>query len=249
MLVTKLNYMEPIRNVVKWIRITCSAKRAYKKKCEERELRKKVWSWDAPTQWNSTYKLLNDAIKYRDVLTELYNETCLNPNELINNDHWTLATVFRDVLATFNKVANVFSCVYEPNIHQVIIECIRIVNSISKANETSNIRNILDRIKAKCAGRRVLDEKISRLASQSIEMCIWKNDWHQVENKTRRRVLDEKISLLASQSIEMCACKKDWHQAENRSQGLKEDADDEDDPWMTMDTLDSSGDGRDCRPW
>ncbi|KAL2924957.1 putative AC transposase, partial [Bienertia sinuspersici] len=141
--------LEPIRKVVRWIRITSSVKRAYKKRCEERGLRKKVWSLDNPTCWNSTYKLLNDAIKYRDVLTELYNENHSDPNELITNDHWILATVIRDVLATFDNATNVFSYVYEPNIHQVILECIKIVNSISEASYKSSISNILDRMKAK----------------------------------------------------------------------------------------------------
>ncbi|KAL2928777.1 putative AC transposase, partial [Bienertia sinuspersici] len=38
-------------------------------------LRKKVIALDTPTRWNSTYKLLHDAIAYRDVLTDMYNES------------------------------------------------------------------------------------------------------------------------------------------------------------------------------
>ncbi|KAL2934870.1 putative AC transposase, partial [Bienertia sinuspersici] len=34
-----------------------------------------VWSLDTPTKWNSTYKLLNDEIRYHEVLTKLYNES------------------------------------------------------------------------------------------------------------------------------------------------------------------------------
>ncbi|KAL2929630.1 Zinc finger BED domain-containing protein RICESLEEPER 1 [Bienertia sinuspersici] len=34
---------------------------------EEYGLRKKVIALDTPTRWNSTYKLLHDAISYRDV--------------------------------------------------------------------------------------------------------------------------------------------------------------------------------------
>ena len=55
-----------------------------------------------------------------------------------------------------------------------------------------------------------------------------------------RRVLDEKRSRLHPDSIEMCVCKKDWDQADKRLQGLRKDDDDEDDPWMIMDSSDGS---------
>ncbi|KAL2933057.1 putative AC9 transposase, partial [Bienertia sinuspersici] len=35
------------------------------------------------------------------------------------------------------------------------------------------------------AGRRVLDEKRSRLSSESIEMCACKKDWDQAQKRTQ----------------------------------------------------------------
>ncbi|KAL2933466.1 putative AC transposase [Bienertia sinuspersici] len=67
--------LELIRNVIRWIRAARSAKRILKQKCEEYGLRKKVIALDTPTRWNSTYKSLHDAITYRDVLTDMYNES------------------------------------------------------------------------------------------------------------------------------------------------------------------------------
>ncbi|KAL2922304.1 putative AC9 transposase, partial [Bienertia sinuspersici] len=58
-----------------------------------------------------------------------------------------------------------------------------------------------------------------------------------------RRGLDEKRSHLSSKSIKMCVCKKDWDQGKKRTQGLKDEEEDEDDPWMTMDTSDFGGYG------
>ena len=113
--------LKPIRTVVRWIRVTRSIKRAYKKKCEERGLKKKCFAIDCPTRWNSTFKLLNDAITYRDILTELYNETRSDPNELITSYHWSVAMVIRDVLSSFDHATNIFSYIYEPNIHLVIL--------------------------------------------------------------------------------------------------------------------------------
>ncbi|KAL2893956.1 putative AC transposase [Bienertia sinuspersici] len=56
--------LEPIRSVIKWIRVTRTARSAYEINCEEHGLRKKVWSLDTPTLRNSTDKLLNCAIRY-----------------------------------------------------------------------------------------------------------------------------------------------------------------------------------------
>ncbi|KAL2902124.1 putative AC transposase [Bienertia sinuspersici] len=98
--------------------------------------RKKEISLDAPTRWNSTYKLLHDAIAYCDVLTDMYNESRTD-GRFITNDHWSLAKIIHDVLEFFDHATNIFSYVYEPNIHMVILECIKIVHSIketSKAN-------------------------------------------------------------------------------------------------------------------
>ncbi|KAL2905535.1 putative AC transposase, partial [Bienertia sinuspersici] len=82
-------------------------------------LRKKVIALDTPTRWNSTYKLLHDAIAYRDVLTDMYNESRATDGQFITNDHWSLAKIVHDVLETFDNATHIFSYVYEPNIHTV----------------------------------------------------------------------------------------------------------------------------------
>ncbi|KAL2937405.1 putative AC transposase [Bienertia sinuspersici] len=111
--------LEPIRNVIRWIRAARSAKRIFKQKCEEYGLKKKLIALDTPTRWNSTYKLLHDAIVYRDVLTNMYNESWATDGQFITNDSWSLAKIVHDVLETFDNATHVFSCVYEPNIHSV----------------------------------------------------------------------------------------------------------------------------------
>ncbi|KAL2944341.1 putative AC transposase [Bienertia sinuspersici] len=67
--------LELIRGIIRWIKEARYAKRIFKLKCEEYGLRKKVIVLDTPTRWNSTYKLLHDAIAYFDVLTNMYNES------------------------------------------------------------------------------------------------------------------------------------------------------------------------------
>ncbi|KAL2934714.1 Zinc finger BED domain-containing protein RICESLEEPER 1 [Bienertia sinuspersici] len=75
---------------------------------EEYGLRKKVIALDTPTQWNSTYKLLHDAIAYRDVLTDMYNESRTTDGQFITNGHWSLAKIFHDVLETFDNATHIF---------------------------------------------------------------------------------------------------------------------------------------------
>ncbi|KAL2921963.1 Zinc finger BED domain-containing protein 4, partial [Bienertia sinuspersici] len=118
-------------------------------------LRKKVIALDTPTRWNSTYKLLHDAIAYRDVLTDMYNESRATDGQFITNDHWSLAKIVHDVLETFDNATHIFSYVYEPNIHTVILECIKIICNIkqtSLANPGVAVKRLLDNMKIKwCA--------------------------------------------------------------------------------------------------
>ncbi|KAL2922100.1 putative AC transposase, partial [Bienertia sinuspersici] len=122
---------------------------------DEYGLRKKVIALDTPTRWNSTYKLLHDAIAYRDVLTDMYNESRATDGQFITNDHWSLAKIVHDVLETFDNATHIFSYVYEPNIHTVILECIKIICTIkqtSLANPGVAIKRLLDNMKVKwCA--------------------------------------------------------------------------------------------------
>ncbi|KAL2937546.1 putative AC transposase, partial [Bienertia sinuspersici] len=118
-------------------------------------LRKKVIALDTPTRWNSTYKLLHDAIAYRDVLTDMYNESRATDGQFITNDHWSLAKIVHDVLETFDNATHIFSYVYEPNIHTVILECIKIICTIkqtSLANPGAAVKRLLDNMR--CQTRR-----------------------------------------------------------------------------------------------
>ncbi|KAL2925751.1 Zinc finger BED domain-containing protein DAYSLEEPER [Bienertia sinuspersici] len=121
---------------------------------EEYGLRKKVISLDTPTRWNSTYKLLHDAIAYRDVLTNMYNESWTD-GRFITNNHWSSAKIIHDVLETFDNATHIFSYIYEPNIHMVILECIKIICTIkqtSQANLDPFVKDLLDSMKVKwCA--------------------------------------------------------------------------------------------------
>ncbi|KAL2903707.1 putative AC transposase, partial [Bienertia sinuspersici] len=132
--------------------------------CDEYGLRKKVIALDTPTRWNSTYKLLHDAIVYRDILTDMYNESRSSDGQFITNDHWSLAKIVHDVLETFDNTTHIFSYVYEPNIHMVILECIKIICTIkqtSLANPSPSVKRLLDNKKVsnlKCILERLCED-------------------------------------------------------------------------------------------
>ncbi|KMS98802.1 hypothetical protein BVRB_3g068770 [Beta vulgaris subsp. vulgaris] len=149
--------------------------------CEEFGLPKKVWSLDTPTRWNSTYKLLNDAIRYRDVMTPTYNEVVSKEAMLITNYHWTVAMLVRDVIKSFHNATNTFSLVYEPNDHLVIVECIKVVHAINEKLDVSEIKVGLDSMKVE----ECWVKKRSRLSPQSIKICVCKKDWDQAGKKRK----------------------------------------------------------------
>ncbi|KAH9602638.1 hypothetical protein KSS87_005123, partial [Heliosperma pusillum] len=73
----------PIRHVIKWLRITSSIKRKYKTLCKEKGLTPKHFFIDIPTMWNETYKMLDQAITYKDIINDLYNDFHVNSEAFI----------------------------------------------------------------------------------------------------------------------------------------------------------------------
>ena len=137
--------------MVKYLRIASLFRARYKKLCKDNGLRAEKWGIDTPTRWNSTHKLLNKAIKYKVVITELYNSDPNNQYEdgLITELDWRLAITVRDILDCYAHATKVFSYVYEPNVHQVIIECVSIVTTLREYEEDRHFSNIIYDMKVK----------------------------------------------------------------------------------------------------
>ncbi|KAL2933055.1 Zinc finger BED domain-containing protein RICESLEEPER 2, partial [Bienertia sinuspersici] len=85
----------------------------------------------------------------------MYNESWASDGQFITNDHWSLAKIVHDVLETYDNATHIFSYIYEPNIHMVILECIKIICTIkqtSLANRDPSVKRLLDNMKVKwCA--------------------------------------------------------------------------------------------------
>ncbi|KAL2924741.1 UDP-N-acetylglucosamine--N-acetylmuramyl-(pentapeptide) pyrophosphoryl-undecaprenol N-acetylglucosamine transferase [Bienertia sinuspersici] len=85
----------------------------------------------------------------------MYNESRATDGQFITNDHWSLAKIVHDVLETFDNATHIFSYIYEPNIHTVILECIKIICTIMKTslvNPGAAVKRLLDNMMVKwCA--------------------------------------------------------------------------------------------------
>ena len=143
--------LEPIRKVIKYLRFSGTYRSKYKKLCKDNGLRPKKWGIDCCTRWSSTYKLLNDAIQYKTIITELYNEDPSHQYDdgLITEQAWELASTVRDILACFAHATTVFSYVYQPNVHHVIIECVSIVITLKEYEENEFFSAVIFDMKVK----------------------------------------------------------------------------------------------------
>ena len=121
--------------------------------CKDNGLKPKKWGINCPTRWGSTYKLLNEAIKYMVIITQLYNSDPNNQYDdgswLINDLQWELASTVRNILYYFSHATKVFSYVYEPNVHHVIIECVTIVTTLREYEDNEYFSEVIKDMKIK----------------------------------------------------------------------------------------------------
>ncbi|CAN0917180.1 Zinc finger BED domain-containing protein RICESLEEPER 2 [Linum grandiflorum] len=99
---------------------TCTPKRVEFFEDTAKQLRvvvQKKLVLDCPTRWNSTYKMLEVAIPYKDVFTRLKARDFQYKSVPSAND-WEFASVVCDKLSIFNEITDVFSGANYPTAHQ-----------------------------------------------------------------------------------------------------------------------------------
>lgn len=143
--------LQPIKQCVKWIKNTPSIRRRYKTLCREHKLPFVDWSNDTPTRWNSTYYLLKKALKYKIVISELYNSEHDYPGAVqIDDSMWVIANNIAILLKAYDDATHCFSLVYEPNVHLVIFNCVNIVKSFKQAeSDEMGLTHVVLQMKAK----------------------------------------------------------------------------------------------------
>ena len=135
--------LQPLRQVIKWLRMTRAVRAQYKSLCAAHDLRKMVFSLDCPTRWNSTYIMLCSALDYKTVISAVWNEHCGDPARMLEQPHWDLADKICKVLKAYYDATHIFSLVYESSVHLLITECIKVVYALDfyqdKEQPVSNV--------------------------------------------------------------------------------------------------------------
>ena len=86
-------------------------------------------SRDITTRWNSTYKLLNENVEYKELLVSFitYND----PSISLQLNHCDACIKILELLRVFNDITNALSCVYYPTTHLFLIQSVNIASAFS----------------------------------------------------------------------------------------------------------------------
>ena len=91
-------------------------------KYEKKKIKIKI---DIPTRWNSAYKLLQNFIKYKNVI-QLYEmqltSNCDIELDVLSDYDWQIVDILRDLFENFDVSTNIFCGVYYPTSHRVIMQ-------------------------------------------------------------------------------------------------------------------------------
>ena len=92
-------------------------------------MRPKKISRDITTHWNSTYKLLNESVKYRDLL--VFFITYNVPSISLQLNYQDACIKILELLRVFNDATTALSGVYYPTTHLFLIQSVNIVGAFS----------------------------------------------------------------------------------------------------------------------
>lgn len=112
--------IDPVRNVIKHIASSSSRLQFFNTLPQQYSLRrKKGFSLDVSTRWNSTYDMLVEAIKYREVLSRYADLQSIQGPSL---EQWNLAERVCNFLENFAEATKAFSAQKFPTSHRYLEE-------------------------------------------------------------------------------------------------------------------------------
>ncbi|KAA0068065.1 putative transposase [Cucumis melo var. makuwa] len=155
-----------IRNVVKYVRSSPARLQIFKDFAKEDKMStKNCLTMDVPTQWNSTFTMLDGAIKCQKTFERLeeHDPSYLPKDDIPTTEDWENAKVFVKFLKTFSEVNS--------SRFKIISQVARDIYSIPISTVTSE--------SAFSAGGQVLDSFRSSLTPQTAEALICAQNWIQ----------------------------------------------------------------------
>lgn len=111
--------LTPIKLVIDHIWHDSDLRRKWRNLCLNKNVHPIAFSKDVGTRWNSTYKLLCEAVRYKVLLQEFASIHV--PWSILDDENvWETCAHICNVLKTFNDATNTMSCVYTPTSHRFL---------------------------------------------------------------------------------------------------------------------------------
>ncbi|KAG8390252.1 hypothetical protein BUALT_Bualt01G0064400 [Buddleja alternifolia] len=144
------NVIECVRDSVDYIRRSDSRLKIFTKVVKQLNLREMKLIDDCKTRWNSTYKMLAIAIKFRDVFPRYADQDpcyldCPSPSD------WEKVVKVCSLLEVFWKATHVISGSYYPTSNLFLQEVVRVKVELDSKSQSSDdfIYNMVDSMKCK----------------------------------------------------------------------------------------------------
>ena len=117
------NTCDKVENAVFWIfhMHNSSRIRQYKEFCRSCQLPYKKIPKQVKTRWNSFYEMIEDAYKYRQPITMMFNSHNAYPSHQLNENDWDQIEALKGFLKSFYDATKVFSGSYYPTISEILI--------------------------------------------------------------------------------------------------------------------------------
>ncbi|CAM9002576.1 unnamed protein product [Rhodiola kirilowii] len=196
--------IEKITTIVRSMNSSIKRHEVWLKSCAELGLSKRNIDIDVPHRWNSTYELLNVAVKYKTALhryCQKINES-RNCSLVVPSEHdWVVATLCMNFLSIFSSATKVCSGVYSPTANKVIKNLVDIYATFDAYKQLDSFRTAFEAMKHKfdkywsefpivfCLAT-IMDPRFKLLA---IEAWLTVYDLSELEIKLK---IDEPKSLL-----------------------------------------------------
>ena len=105
------------------------------------------FSRDITTRWNSTYKLLNESVEYKELLVSFITYNV--PSISLQLNHWDAYIKILELLHVFNDATNALSGVYYPTTHLFLIQSVNIAGAFSDCEFNVQLSPYVAAIKTK----------------------------------------------------------------------------------------------------
>ncbi|KAK2634305.1 hypothetical protein Ddye_029097 [Dipteronia dyeriana] len=122
-------YIRPIRDSINYIWTHNKILKKWLKFCSQNNRRPIKFSRDISTHWNSTYKLLNESVEYKEILVSFITYNV--PSISLQLKHWDVCIKILELLRVFNDATNALSGIYYPTTHLFLVQSVNIAGAFS----------------------------------------------------------------------------------------------------------------------